>query len=73
MLNQKKPTHIEIKLTNPDAEHSYMTIDRGSKDFRCDVCNKDERNLLCTENSDGDNNFVKICKNCCLDVFEKVE
>jgi hypothetical protein len=62
---------IKIKLAeNVDNEYSYICLANGSKDFRCHICGKDDTVLLCTDNSDGDNNSVSMCKECCLKIFE---
>lgn len=60
-----------VKLYNGDGynEHSHVTISNGFKDFKCHVCGVDNVKLICTDNSEGDNDAVAICKACCLRLF----
>ena len=61
------------KLINGENEWSIVCATSGSIDYRCHVCGNDNIPLIECENSDCDNNWVTICKNCCLKIFEDLE
>jgi hypothetical protein len=66
-------SEFKVILTSPDAEWSRMSMVAPSKGYCCYVCCKDNVPLLCTENSNGDNNWTTICETCTIDLFKKMK
>lgn len=61
---------MEIPLTpNEYNEWSRVSIEKSV----CHMCSKSNVNVICTENSDGDNSWVSLCKECCDSLFLKLE
>lgn len=61
---------INIKLGNINGDNEWSVVCLEKNSNACHVCGKNNISLLCTDNSDGDNNYVAICKICCIKIFE---
>jgi hypothetical protein len=64
---------MRIPLKSNEAnEWSYVSIDPPS-DSMCHMCSKTNVGMIYTENSDGNNSWVGLCKECCDNLFKKIE
>jgi hypothetical protein len=65
---------MEIPLTFfVGNQRSKMSISRPSGSKKCHVCGESNTGLIHCDNSDGDNNWVGLCQECCDNLFKKIE
>lgn len=63
---------MNIVLADIDGMNEWSQIGVCNKS-QCHVCGAKNRITLVTENSDGDNPWVAICNDCCIEIFSKAD